>query len=216
MTISKDLFLAILAMDSYNRGYAPGIEVEGDKIGFASIGQDSSSLAGPVNLAEDNGFYAISYSMDQSEHDIASGTQILSFRGTDNVSGLGQGGSDLWSGWMVGAGVNGDSGSFFGAGSQADLTFRFFEEAVGTSAFDENNSGVILTGHSLGGGLAGMAALASGNEGVLFDHMPFGVATMAAVMDEARKRAEALGWDLENDKLTQDDFEALGMSAPTY
>src|SRR6056297_2682870 len=216
MTISKDLFLAILAMDSYNRGYAPGIEVDGDKIGFASIGKDSSSLAGPVDIAEDNGFYAISYSMDQSEHGIASGSQILSFRGTDNVSGLGQGGSDLWSGWMVGAGVNGDSGSFFGAGSQADLTFRFFEEAVGASAFDENNSGVILTGHSLGGGLAGMAALASGNEGVLFDHMPFGVATMAAVMDEARKRAEALGWDLENDKLSQDDFDALGMSAPTY
>lgn len=30
MTISKDLFLAILSMDAYNRGYASGMNLTGD------------------------------------------------------------------------------------------------------------------------------------------------------------------------------------------
>jgi hypothetical protein len=33
--ISKDLFLAILSMDAYNRGYDPGLVVDG---GFPAIG----------------------------------------------------------------------------------------------------------------------------------------------------------------------------------
>ena len=34
MTISKDLFLSILSMDAYNRGYSPGIaEIDGPEAG---------------------------------------------------------------------------------------------------------------------------------------------------------------------------------------
>jgi len=37
MPISKDLFLAILSMDSYNQGYGRGIEHGKTKIGAATI-----------------------------------------------------------------------------------------------------------------------------------------------------------------------------------
>ena len=40
MTISDDLFLSILAMDSYNRGYDPGIAgLTGTSIGNATPAQ---------------------------------------------------------------------------------------------------------------------------------------------------------------------------------
>lgn len=35
--MNRDLFLAILAMDSYNRGYLPGINLTGSSIGAAFI-----------------------------------------------------------------------------------------------------------------------------------------------------------------------------------
>jgi hypothetical protein len=46
MTISKDLFLSILSMDAYNRGYNPGIAgLTGNSIGNATI------LDSPANFA---------------------------------------------------------------------------------------------------------------------------------------------------------------------
>ena len=45
MTISKDLFLAILSMDSYNRGYGEGIAGLGginSKIGTATLRKQSN------------------------------------------------------------------------------------------------------------------------------------------------------------------------------
>jgi hypothetical protein len=44
MTISKDLFLAILSMDAYNRGYGAGLNLSGTSIGNASISQTSSII----------------------------------------------------------------------------------------------------------------------------------------------------------------------------
>lgn len=48
MTISKDLYLAILAMDAYNRGYGVGIgglSGIGSKLGSATILTDSETQA---------------------------------------------------------------------------------------------------------------------------------------------------------------------------
>ena len=64
--MSRDLFLAIFSMDSYNRGYGQGIkdldvEIEMTKIGNATIYQQSD-----VELGTDGvnaGFYAIAYDM---------------------------------------------------------------------------------------------------------------------------------------------------------
>lgn len=35
--MNRDLFLAILAVDAYNRDYGSGVKIEGDQLGLASI-----------------------------------------------------------------------------------------------------------------------------------------------------------------------------------
>lgn len=58
MTISKDLFLAILSMDSYNRGYNAGINFgpgsDGAPIGNATVSRTSGGSA--QALAESMGY----------------------------------------------------------------------------------------------------------------------------------------------------------------
>ena len=75
MTISKDLFLAILSMDSYNRGYGAGIGAAPDGLGSASdgsvhVGAATVSYnledAGLDGSAQAAGFYAIAYDVDGS------------------------------------------------------------------------------------------------------------------------------------------------------
>ena len=69
MTISPDLFRAILAMDSYNRGYNAGLDVyDGiplSGIGAATINDDSTeALGNDANgkaIDEYASFYAIAY-----------------------------------------------------------------------------------------------------------------------------------------------------------
>jgi hypothetical protein len=46
MAMSSELMYAILAMDSYNRGYNPGILLSGSNIGTATIGRDELLPAG--------------------------------------------------------------------------------------------------------------------------------------------------------------------------
>ena len=86
MTISKDLFLAILSMDSYNRGYGAGIEGlggEGTQIGAATLGKDAEQLL-DQGSAQAAGFYAIAYDVKASGVEgIDSDTTVISYRGTD-------------------------------------------------------------------------------------------------------------------------------------
>lgn len=61
MSISKDLFLAILSMDSYNRGYdaeLSGLGGEGFGIGTATVAKDAEQFLN-AGEAEDAGFYAV-------------------------------------------------------------------------------------------------------------------------------------------------------------
>lgn len=206
MVISKDLLLAILAMDSYSRGYGAGIsdgETDnsdglgrvGSRIGTAIVTHDAQDSEG---LAEAAGFYAVAY-------DTEYGT-VISYRGTDNPNPLDPA-SDIWNGWTLGAG--------FPQASQGRLSIEFFEAVTNTSVFDEGaGDGVIVTGHSLAGGLAGFISLLSGAEGAGFDHMPFGAAAFAAIATEALKRAED-----ENREIDEIDFEtlqSLGMHIPDF
>jgi len=106
MPISKDLLLAILSMDSYNRGYGAGISDSGqndpDGLGEASNGTvlvgttTVSTILGDVSQtfnaeAQAAGFYAISYTIsDGSKVDgLDTGDTVISYRGTDAAS-------DLW------------------------------------------------------------------------------------------------------------------------
>lgn len=84
-----------------------------------------------LGAAKDEGsFFAQAYS---SGSDI-----IISYRGTDNIIG------DFFTGWLQGTGF---------LTSQAQKAAEFYRQVNGGSI--ETNPNITLTGHSLGGGLAG-------------------------------------------------------------
>jgi hypothetical protein len=160
--MNRDLFLAILSMDSYNRGYGQGIsglaapELNSDgtprtiiKIGNATLNGDSIRLLGPD--AQLSGFYAIAYNWN--------GERVISYRGTDNLSVLTDSSNDILNGWLVGGGAQGG----ITGGAQAPLSIEFYKAVVGvdnSGNFTANPfaNNITLTGHSLGGGLAGYVA----------------------------------------------------------
>jgi hypothetical protein len=103
--MNSNLFKAILAMDSYNRGYNQSINLSGtdsigDKLGNAIVIRESdiANNSGGVNI----GFYAIAYDLDG----VAGGEKIISYRGTDDFDGA----ADLFTskdaayGWILGGG----------------------------------------------------------------------------------------------------------------
>ncbi|MBB4640569.1 hypothetical protein [Rhizorhapis suberifaciens] len=83
--MDRNLFLAILAMDSYNRGYGVGIKdldvnLNVTKIGNATIRTDSVTEIGAS--AESTGFYALAYDMTGVEG-FSAGDTVIAYRGTD-------------------------------------------------------------------------------------------------------------------------------------
>ncbi|WP_253707120.1 Mbeg1-like protein [Bradyrhizobium sp. WD16] len=144
MTISnQDLLLAILAMDAYNRGYGAGLKNLNTSIGSASL-LPTSALPDGSQAA---GFFAQAYSLQD-------GQTVISYRGTDVNFSLGATGSDLLNGYGVGA------GSPFGP--QARLAVQFYNSVVSQANVTGN---LLMTGHSLGGGLAGYVGSLFGNYG---------------------------------------------------
>ncbi len=173
MTISRELFLSILAMDSYNRGYGAGVaglsNAVGTLIGTAHIARRTED--GDI-LAQQAGFYGIAYDWN--------GETVISFRGTDNFSANPtQGGSDVLNGWVAALGTQ---------TSQVDEALSFYAAVTGQSVFAGAAANVVLTGHSLGGGLAGIVSMLSGTTGIGFDYMPpeiiaFNLAAKQSVLD---------------------------------
>jgi hypothetical protein len=92
MTVST-AFLALLAMDSYNQGYAS--EVTGDR---PQIGDATRLAVDHPNGSVAAGFYATAYQLSD-------GTIVILYRGTDNMGGnAAAGGNDLTNGYPIGAG----------------------------------------------------------------------------------------------------------------
>jgi hypothetical protein len=90
MTISRDLFLAILSMDSYNRGYGVGLTFRhpSNQIGSANI------ITFPDNEStgwQAAGFYALAYDMTDAEGHTAAGftagERVIVYRGSDSFLG---------------------------------------------------------------------------------------------------------------------------------
>ncbi len=157
----KDLLLSILAMDSYNREYGAGLVVTGTQIGTATFKNHVSSAISEATYSDwqSTGFYAAAY-------DTAYG-KVISYRGTDSFFGSG---SDIYNGWLAATGLQ---------TGQVGLAFQFYNSVLskpGAPITYDNGAqaGVTLTGHSLGGGLAGMVAGLSGTQAYIFDQMPFG------------------------------------------
>jgi hypothetical protein len=160
MTTQRDLLLAILAMDSYNRGYGEGISGLGgtdSKIGEATFKLDSGVLKDDAgnSVHESTGFYASSYTLDAGTENE---TTVISYRGTDGDTI-----TDVEYGWTVSLGKIDDN--------QASQALEFYNKV-------EGHAGATLTGHSLGGGLAGYVAAVNGNTARVFDYMPFGIAAV--------------------------------------
>ena len=88
MPISKDLFLAILSMDAYNRGYGAGLADAGaddpDGLGESGLIGKTRILARPDSIDYEAwkaaGFYAIAYEVHGVDG-IANGTTVISYRG---------------------------------------------------------------------------------------------------------------------------------------
>ena len=166
MTMTRELFLAILSMDAYNRGYGSGVPglPETGAIGTATI-----ELTKGDETAKAAGFYGISYTVGSGVEDIAAGTTVITYRGTDNFTpNETSGASDITQGWVASLGV---------PTGQVRMALDFYTAASGNSIYDGAQSDVILTGHSLGGGLAGIVSSLSHTQGLGFDHMPFGAIT---------------------------------------
>ena len=172
MTVSDELFLAILAMDSYNRGYGAGIDELGgigSKLGNATISTDAGKILGAD--AQAAGFYAVAYKWGD--------TTVIAYRGTDNVTGKdpgSYGGSDLVNGWLVGAGL---------LPRQAELAEQFYARVTGDGSTSSRPASVILTGHSMGGGLAGYVAALTGDKATVFNNMPYFGAALRRSLEKA-------------------------------
>lgn len=129
MPISQELMTALLSMDSYNRGYGEGIlglGGAGSQIGTATM----LNYALPSG-SEAAGFYAATYTWN--------GKTIISYRGTDTPL-------DYLTGWTSGAG-------FDAWPTQVNFALEYYENTLNRTYEDGAASNVILTGHSLGGGL---------------------------------------------------------------
>lgn len=178
---SEALLHAILSMDSYNRGYDAAVLVTGSAIGDVTVLFDSSSASAGfnqvqnlfgnyVNADQHFSFYAVAYShtnpVTESEQ------KIISYRGTDN-----------WD-WIVNPlnGEYGDPLTGFPLATndpiegyravQADMALGFYQSVVGVANV-LSATNVSLTGHSLGGGLAGFVGGMYEKNTIIFDHMPY-------------------------------------------
>jgi hypothetical protein len=141
------LLKAILSMDAYNRGYDAGIKFgnfpeknssidsPGTQIGLLTV-YDSKKDVDARNIS----FYGISYQLKDATGKVID--TIISYRGTDNL------GVDMAAGYGVGGGNPKEA--------QAQMAFDFYNVVAGGG--DPTKTNISLTGHSLGGGLAGLAA----------------------------------------------------------
>lgn len=150
MSIDDAVFKAIIAMDSYNRGYNPGIVLTGTQLGDATLTLNSTSIPN----SQDDGFFAQAYDWN--------GETIISYRGTDDIDNLLDFvlSDDVRYGWTLGGG--------YCSAPQGELAIKFYNYVKASTT---NN--IELTGHSLGGGLAGYVGSLYGEEALLFDNEPF-------------------------------------------
>jgi hypothetical protein len=156
MAISPELMLAILAMDSYNRGYNNGIGPKDIGLGLAGsqIGNATVNRIEGGTAAQAASFFAISYSFGTG-NDVPlaqRGKTVISYRGTD---------TDFFFGadrpaFLMGAGAYNTT--------QGGLAVDFYKTVNGGNA--TTNSNITVVGHSLGGGLEGFVGSLYGLSGV--------------------------------------------------
>lgn len=162
-TASSSLY-ALLAFDSYYRGENSKLKVLDDIASYIDV-------ALPAGAAEAN-FQATVYD---------TGTEIvIAYRGTDEPITNDPGlitpilGGDVWNGWTIGAGSS--------DAAQATMAIQLYQSVKQLIEEDSDLAGkkIVLTGHSLGGGLAGLVGSIYGETAYCFDNMPFEAAAQNA------------------------------------
>jgi Lipase (class 3) len=146
MTMNTDLMLAVLAMDAYGAG---------QNVGTATVIKHHEEAS--------TGFSAVAYSYN--------GETVISYRGTDGYYI-----SDAYFGW--GAGVGAETTQ---AGQAAEFYKSVLAATIGNGSFpystdgtySANSTNIVFTGHSLGGGLAGLLASLYHKQAVIFDNMAY-------------------------------------------
>ncbi|SNS98357.1 type I secretion C-terminal target domain (VC_A0849 subclass) [Sphingomonas laterariae] len=169
---SDILMNAILSLDAYNRGYDAGVQItEPDditpyKVGNATFLKQSSVAESSEGVTA--GFYAIAYSYN--------GETVISYRGTDDYDGITSIPSslDAANGWPMGGGSI--------TTAQGRMALEFYKDVADLPyGSDLRNVAITLTGHSLGGGLAGYVASLYGQNADIFDSMAFKLAATATI-----------------------------------
>jgi hypothetical protein len=180
--MNREVILSLLALDSYNRGYGQTIFglPASESIGRADIDRDSlvlgSTSAGRVDEAA--GFYAIAYDWN--------GETVISYRGTNfpstwTLSQIAELSNDVLGGWSMFSGIGSNTHASFARQFYEDATNRVFKGESGLRAPEH----VTVTGHSLGGGLAGYVGSRAAVNAVVFDPIPFGVIASADAISNA-------------------------------
>lgn len=181
--MNRDVFLSLLALDSYNRGYGRNVFANGNASNENEAGRQIGTAtilnADLPNGSEAAGFYAIAYDWN--------GETIISYRGTNFPKELSVSEvvdfitKDFGGGWDLFTGI--------GSGSHARLARDFYVSVTGYdfvgSDTDPIATGTTLTGHSLGGGLAGYVASRTYANADVFDPVPFGAQAHANAISEA-------------------------------
>ncbi len=196
-----DLFLSILALDAYNRGYSPGMTFPGDlsapgtQIGDATVETATSS---EDQTSVNASFYAIAYEWQ--------GEFVIAYRGT-RVPGILPDYGDVVQGWTLSAG--------FSNAAQAQLALDFYTNVQLNFAGGVNGQQIELTGHSLGGGLAGFVADLTGAQADVFNNMPFGAGVVAQVVshDLSQGMSAPIFAFLGYDPFTGGSYEKLPTSS---
>ncbi len=187
--------MSILSMDAYNRGYKPGINFSSDPAKGpqplerdfeADSALESVKLVSLANFIDDENYkewqkiehFAQVYEVTDSSHGLAKGTIVISYRGTDEFKN-----TDTWTADTI-------TGWFQGTGTAADQTRMAAEIYNAVSLKVGGSADIVLTGHSLGGGLAGFVAATQGAKAWIFDNMPFeGAARFALGQSEVQSKA---------------------------
>ena len=150
------LMAAVLAMDAYNHKpasgswsvdltrYFPGL-VDG-KLGTGNVIAVSTSFEQIYG-----NFYAIAYQFPTGP--------VIAYRGTSSIP------FDLVNGYEIGAGSSFAPDAYY--------ALSFYKSVAAQQSTDLQSSGIVVTGHSLGGGLAGFVGAIYGLSGFLFDNMTF-------------------------------------------
>lgn len=160
----QDLHLALMANDSYTLAGPDGVtgtaaEAELQAAGWSRLvpGEDGSHLVDAqgnrIPISPD-ALHDPQTGFDAAIYQNADGQYVVAYRGTDNW-GLGTGGDSRANG---GQGLGLETAQYSQAMELANLAMDTF-----------GDGNVAITGHSLGGGLASAAMLATGAPGVTFN-----------------------------------------------